>query len=338
MAKENIFDKEAISAFYQKVLKEIIPNASHKSLSYVGPPTTKAGAIYLDLADTNDINKGSRYYYTKPYKFIHYTSLSNAINILRSKVIRLYSLNGMDDKQELSVSTKWLNKEISDYELAEIKKKIFCFSMCEIETETKRRSLPMWREYSQDGLGIGLVFSFDKKYANDWVHYMVSKVHYNEIFLKPFLEMHNKYNEFRKEHLLTITSFDEMFYKYYSFHKHPIYSHEKEVRLLYNQGFGLSDKPAVHYDILRGQKTCYLELELEWEWDKKTYDFIRSQSIEPKNVVPKITVDKVILGYRLSNTTKWEIADTIRELTKLYKKKPGLIESDLSDSFNVKPT
>ena len=50
-------------------------------------------------------------------------------------------------------------------------------------------------------------------------------------------------------------------------------------------------------------------------------------------VKPVISIDKIILGYRINNTAKYEIAEVVQQLTKDYKKKPDVVNSKLQTQF-----
>lgn len=336
---ESILDHEAIDYFISNVLKPFLPNARYASAGYFGPAeSTRASQINMDLAYSNEINVGSKYFYNGKYSFVHYTSIPSLLSILKDKKIRLYNLFGMDDKEEFEIPLNYSNKKLSDYEIKEIKKRIFCFSMCQTEIERKEESLPQWRSYAQDGQGVGIVFSFNKKNANDWVHFMLSKVYYHTKSLDTFLQVENLYNEFRTKYDLTISNFDEIFYRYFAFHKSRIYNSEKEVRLIYCQGFHQYNEPQIKVDVTRtNKKTSYVELDLEWSWDEKTKEFITKQGIEPKNVRPIVTIDKIIFGYRLSNAAKWDLSEVCHEHLKSFTKKPIIENSTLVSHFKNKP-
>lgn len=333
--EETIFDDKAIKHFYSDVLHTLLPRARHKSVGFFGSADVmRASDVKIDLADTNEINFDSPYFYDKNYTFIHYTSVQSLINILRNKSIRLYNIHGMDDKLEFTVPLKSLGKGLSEYDIDEIKKKIFCLSMCETYSEFKGQSLTSWRNYGFDGNGIGIVLSFNENYTKNWVYFMLSKVFYTDSALRKFQNLDRLYNEFKVKYNLTVNNFDSIMYKYFAFHKHKIYRSEKEVRLLYCQGLSYIDKPPIHYDINRKNgKTTYIELDLEWDWDAKTKDFIMTQGAAPSMVRPVVSVDKIILGYRIANKGKYEIANVIQKLTVDYKKKPDIIDSKLSNQF-----
>ena len=332
---ESIFDQNAIKHFYEDVLRQLLPNGRHKSLSHFGSPETKrASNIDFDLANSNDINFGSDYFYTKKYTFIHYTSIPVLLNIIKEKKIRLYNLHGMDDKEEFDVSLKYLPNNLSNFDIAEIKKNIFCLSMCEEDLEKKAQSLAQWRNYGQDGNGVGIIISFNRRSAKDWVHFMLSKVFYDEKHLTKFVKINNDYKVFKAKNNLALNNFDELFYKYFAFHKSSIYSSEKEVRLLYCQGFESFQKPPIKYDInRRHEKTSYIELELEWEWNKKMKEQLIKQGHTPKLIRPVIKLEKIVLGYRLSNKAKCDIANVLQASSSSFKKRFLIEDSPLFEHF-----
>ena len=330
-SRRSMIDNDLIEVFFSTVLKHILPKARYQSAGYFGPAeATRAGAISLQLSDFNEINEGSNYFYTNKYSFLHSTSVYTLLNIIKEKKIRLYNLCGMDDKEEFELSLRASAQKLSKYEIDEIKKRIFCFSMCEKDLEFKEESLPLWRSYAQDGNGVGLVFTFRKRYAKDWLHTMLSKVYYDKKHLEKFAKAESFYNEFRSVHGLSISNFDEMFYKYYSFHKSPIYKSEREVRLIYSEGFHSFDEPPVKYDITsRLKKTSYVELDLEWEMPP----IFRDRNF--RNLRPYITLDNIILGYRLgTNSAKWDLVDVIHTHSSKFKQKPEILDSPLLKHFN----
>src|SRR5436190_2017816 len=333
MKRKSIFDEKAIKHFYKDVLHQLLPKARHQSIGFFGAAQAKrAGNVRIDLADSNEINVDSPYFYTKPYTFIHYTSLQALMHILRNKKLRLYNLNGMDDKQEFIVPLKYLNKNLSEYEIDEIKRRIYCLSLCETSLEEKGQSLSAWREYGDKGNGVGIVLSFEEKYAKEWVYFMLSKIQYDKKAHQNFQAIDKMYNEFKVTHNLTINSFDNILYKYFAFHKHNMYKVEKEVRLLYCQGLSYNDNAPAHDDInRRHEKTTFIELELEWDWTQEQKEFIVKQGITPHMVRPVISIDKIIFGYRIANKAKYEIAEVIQKLTKNYKRKPFILNSKLQD-------
>ena len=160
---------------------------------------------------------------------------------------------------------------------------------------------------------------------------MLSKVYYDQKHLAKFLKVESLYEQFKSKYKMSISNFDEMFYKYFAFHKSPIYRSEKEVRLVYCEGFHSYNNPPIKVDVTKQyKKTTYIELDLEWEMPEKF------RKLNFKNIRPIITLDKIILGYRLSNTAKWDLAEVFNTHLKQFKKQPQIIDSPLFNHFNEK--
>lgn len=332
---DSIIDQNAVEHFHSDVIHYLLPNARHKSTFYFGgADVIRASNIKIDLADANAINEGSPYYYNNDYKFIHYTSVSSLINILRNKSLRLYDLSGMDDQLEFEVPLKYLEKKLSEYDIKSIKSKIFSLSMCELGLETKQQSLQAWQKYGNNGSGVGVVLNFNKEHCNEWINFMLSKVFYTEASMKKLRHVEKLYDKFKKDYNLTVNNFEQILFKYYAFHKHKIYSAEREVRLIYNQGFNHYDSPKCFYDINNHfNKTSFIELELEWDSDNKFKDKFLAEGLKVPMIKPFITVENILLGYRLSNKAKYELFEVIADLTKTYKLRPKVEPCKYDDYF-----
>lgn len=328
-------DDEKIKLFMNTVVKKhLLPNARYGSASALGPAgAEKFNYANIDLSDSFNIYRKSKYYYEGNYRFIHYTSITKLLSIIREKKLRMYDLRGMDDKDEFGFAYGSVLRDSESF-IENIKPKVFCFSMCEYEVEEKKKSLNLWRQFGADGYGAGIVIEFNKKDRSEWFRYMLSKVHYGERYLDKLKTTKAAYEAFRTEHTFSVQNVDEFFYKLFCFHKQDIYREEQEVRFLYNEGFSYHDKESELLDISSKMKlTSYHELAIEddrWEIDKgedrKYYERMR-------RIFPYITVKAVVLGYRLSNNQKWEIADALRPYLENYKHKPEIIASKLQGHF-----
>lgn len=323
---------------YFKILKKhLLPNLRWKSMSN--------GGRDFKLADTFDVYEKSRYFYTGSHLFLHFTTIPNLINILREKKIRLYSLAAMDDKDEFSGSFRKLDTEVGDWQIDEMKKSVFVLSMCEYAVEKEKESLNLWREYGDDGNNVALVFKIKSQLRNNWVHYILSKIYYEQDDLKPFIDTASEIKEYEDAKNFTETHFHIAFYRLFAFHKQSIYKHEREVRLLYSEGFYERDREKAKPDFKNNKNTQYVERELEWEPDEdllKRIETNREFSDKKKiskivhNLFPHITIEKILFGYRISNDKKWELIETIRQVmeNRGYKKMPTLDYSSLYEYFN----
>lgn len=336
--KESALNNEKIELFISEIVrKNLLPNAKYAGASAMGSANTKKFSYAnVELSDSFNNYRKSKYYYNGTYKFIHYTSIPKLLSIVREKKIRLYDLRAMDDKDEFNFGHKVLNKN-SSYITEDAKESIFCLSMCKYELEEKEQSLNMWRQFGLDGHGVGIVLEFAKSKQRNWIHYILGQVHYGEQSLDKLYRTCEFYDEFSKKHNFTIRNFDEILYKLFCFHKQHIYKEEKEVRLIYNSDFRLL-KPTEGIPDLNSklQKSTYHELELEWDrWKKFTGEMQKYQE-EAKQIHPYVTLDKIIFGYRISNSNKRNIAETVSKLKSIYNKFPTFENSTLLKYFQDK--
>jgi hypothetical protein len=333
--RKSALDDEKIELFISEVIrKNLLPNAKFTSASAIGAAgADKFSYASVDLSNSFANYRKSNYYFDGDYKFIHYTSVPKLLSIIRDKKIRLYDLRAMDDKDEFDFGHKVLNKK-SSYLTNEAKKRIFCLSMCNYELEDKEQSLNMWRQFGLDGHGVGIVLEFEKSNRSNWIHYILSRVHYGEQPLKKLYKTYEVYAEFSNKYNFTIRNFDEFLYKLFCFHKQHIYKDEKEVRLIYNRGFRTLQPTKGIADLnSKLKKSSYHELELEWDrWKTFTGDYQIYQE-RAKTIYPYVTIDKIIFGYRISNPDKWNIVDTVTAYKSNYNKFPTLENSTLLKYF-----
>lgn len=333
--RKSSLDDEKIELFISEVVrKNLLPNAKFASAFAMGAAgVDKFSYASVDLSDSFANYRKSNYFFDGAYKFIHYTSVPKLLSIIRDKRIRLYDLRGMDDKDEFDFGHKVLNKK-SSYLTKEAKKRIFCLSMCKYELEEKEQSLNMWRQFGLDGHGIGIVLEFAKSHRSSWIHYILSQVHYGDHTLKKLYKTCEVYVEFSKKYNFTIRNFDEFLYKLFCFHKQHIYKDEKEVRLIYNNDFRTSQPTKGIADLnSKLQKSSYHELELEWDrWKTFNGDYQKYQE-RVKTIYPYVSIDKIIFGYRISNSNKYNIVETVSVYKSNFNKFPNFEDSTLLKYF-----
>lgn len=333
--RKSALDSEKIEQFISEVVrKNLLPNAKFGSAFAMGTAETERFS-YSNVRLSNSFGnyRKSNYFFGGTYKFIHYTTVPKLLSIIRDKKIRLYDLRAMDDKDEFDFGHKVLNKK-SSYDAKEAKKRIFCLSMCKYELEEKEQSLNMWRQFGLDGHGVGMVLEFSKSHRTNWMHYILSQIHYGELPLKKLYKTCEAYASFSEKNNFPVPNFDEFFYKLFCFHKQHIYKDEKEIRLIYNSGFGALDPTKGIADLnSKLKKSSYHELELEWDRWKMLPDEHQARA---KTLHPYVTIDKIIWGYRISNSEKWNILDTISTYKSNYTKFPTFENSTLLKFFQDK--
>lgn len=333
--RKSALDNEKIDLFISEVVRKyLLPNARFSGSSAMGAAgAEKFNYANVDLSDSFANYRKSNYYFDGDYKFIHYTSVPKLLSIIREKKIRLYDLRAMDDKDEFDFGHKVLNKK-SSYLVEEAKQRIFCLSMCKYELEENEKSLNMWRQFGLDGYGIGIVLDFTKLHRSKWIHYILSQVHYGDQSLKKLYKTCEVYADFSKKYNFNIENFGEFLYKLFCFHKQNIYKDEKEVRLVYNSDLRAL-QPSKGIADLNGklQKTTYHELELEWDGWKKFTGNLQQYQERVKTIYPYVAIDKIIFGYRISKSNKWNIVDTVSAFKSNYNNFPTFENSTLFKYF-----
>jgi hypothetical protein len=251
----------------------------------------------------NHLYKATDYFYEKQsnfnYEFIHFTSLKSLLAILHSQVIRLQSLNKMNDPNEINFAADLfqLKPEFIENE----KKAILSLSLCEYQSKDPEiafntNNLDLWRFYGEDGNGVAIKLKIIN-HPLHWDSYHMAPIQYGKDSLKEWIKIKTKLDDFKLKYPELYIHFIKLF----CFHKNIHYKNEQEVRLIF----------AAHYDrnkddlsystssymnevcpkIIRKDKYYTNELLLV------TTNLTQAQkSYSVKS--PQIIIDGIILGYR----------------------------------------
>jgi hypothetical protein len=184
--------------------------------------------------------KSSDYYHeVKDKKFIHFTSLNTFFRIINNGYFLATQFSNHDDPLELLFAGNELKEVINKKSINQLKEYVFSLSMCAHTTETE--SFNMWRNYGDNGNGIGIVVSF---YPNEklWKNSFLSKVYYEneENCLDKFKKFQAAHLRFLKNNptskMERNNSGEEGIADYFAlflaFHKRYLYEGEQEVRFL----------------------------------------------------------------------------------------------------------
>lgn len=325
-------DHEKIKEFVALVNNSGLPNFKWASSWVMGAESIdKFDYAEVEFRNHNGAFRNSIYEYKKkPLRFLHFTSVASAIAILRSKTIRMYSLASMADKREMSCFND-LIIENNQWTMQEMKRRIFCLSMCEESLENNRKSLSAWRQYGSGGHGVGLILEFEPTYKNHWLEYNLSPVKYKDSQRKVAQNLFNKYKEFRATRNFNITNFDRLIYSLSAFHKDIEYLDEREVRLLYhtsefdNNTLTLG-KEIIHPDFRpsTGQAE-YINLKLE----NRPHKELAAALPAVVKMVPFISINKILTGPEMSTKQFNEFKETVGHLVKNYEVAPSIDRSIL---------
>lgn len=224
--------KRMVESYFENVVHPFFPNCNYTQITdkirngvHIG-----IGASVV-LSPYNYQLQGSNYYYHKELYFIHYTSLKNCINIIREQSFRIYALNSMDDTFELKFASREIFKNLKNEQIESWKKNVYSLSMCEMDIETKGKSLDLWRRYGEDGFGVGIVLRMDSQNQSMWYKRFLSKIYYDSNSIKDIVEKHSLFIK-QNRGFPILGDFQELLLNMCSFHKPQIYENEKEVRYL----------------------------------------------------------------------------------------------------------
>lgn len=340
-----------IDLYFEEVLKPILPNAQKGGHSSWGNADGTDQAVQMDLLGLAETYNKSIYSYTGPLTFIHYTSVDSIINILNSGEIRLYDLNNMTDPNELNYAFNHIAEEINPDKIRTLKSQLFSFSFCKYDAELLPDDFEMWRLYGLDGNGVGLVFTIDQDNRNTWHHCILSEILYGEDKKQSLLEFRKRDKAFKEKYKgqITLENTHELALAMAALHKDDIFRNEKEVRLLWttketNKTWIDHDTDYDIYETLNkeGNKTHYFNLKLYTpnlfqemrKMEKKTDEYSQAFVKFTKEYRPKIQIDKIILGYRIKNESRFKLGELLKTLSsKRYGTQIRTESSSLSKKF-----
>ena len=299
----------------REVLKEFAPEAEFKLISWIDK-NNNPSSLYLTSPNKNSEYLNGKYFYDENSSLIHFTDWKSLRSICENGTLWLFNFKKMDDPLEYVYSRGLFDTEDNVFNALE---NIFSVSFCKEELLREENILSQfnqWRLYGEKGKGACIVFSL----VNDpkgWESHHLSKVYYGD-----YTDIGSAKSDFGrlKECLIQLSQdkprigFD--LGKFFCFHKSYLYKSEQEIRLIYDarsDRFGslnkqYSFKGVYKYPILKSYESNdnkgvkYLKLPLNEKC------FIKSEEI------PKLKIDKVIIGYGYSKT---EYMDKGKEIKKL---------------------
>ncbi len=184
MEEEIDFDKQVIDELKNKYLEEVV-QPSFPFIEYFGRTSWSSQSnskpkAFFGLSEYFGHFKEGPYYFANANKFIHYTTLNNAVNIINDGFFRLNSLAYMDDPQEFLFAGNEILGNYEPFELQTLKENIFCISFSEYNNENGNAdNFDSWRLYGDNGKGVGIVFKFSSE-PSLWNGNYLSKIHYGK--------------------------------------------------------------------------------------------------------------------------------------------------------------
>jgi len=218
----NLDSQEKIELYVREVIQPLLPKAT--AGDWFGTGET----IKLHL-DKFQLFKETPFECDEVKDFIHFTSISNLVQIILNKSILLSDFNLFRDRREFRFANEWFDNRLGKPEYNELKSQFFAFSMCALNYE-RVKSKEMWRRYGGNGKGVCIHFSLDPKRL--YYNFFLGKVQYAENRINELISLKQRHRHFFKKHGWTISNGSEMLGVISSFYKREKFSDEQEYRLL----------------------------------------------------------------------------------------------------------
>lgn len=332
------YRRKKADLFLKKFIHPLLSNAEITGWGSVGSPKWFHRTARLSALSSNGAFKGSSYDYplTRSSRFLHYTTPQTLLSILREASIRLYDLNHMDDPKEFVFGAKDFGFA-GNYYLKEARSKLFSFSMVEIDEDGDAEDFNLW-QYGANGNGVAIVFSIDPSTQHEWGNYHLGRVQYSTRVPEHFDGLADKIRKFGQAENFHVRDFENLFVKLAAFHKSEIFEFEKEVRILHYHEHDLFSLPRtdkrwpldLSLDVGRnGQRSFFDRIYIGKAWESR---YRLPSQIDPdgtaNRLIPRLKIEKVIMGYRLNPKYVGDLCDSIHQLA--YEK--------LGETFELKPS
>ncbi len=309
-------------------LKGLYPNLEFGNSHLSSYNEKVASHIYDFKVDQKALN-GLEYQLNEEKEFIHYTSLEALFGIIHTQKIRLYNLFNQNDPFEFNYLLNNASVGLSEMEINKFKKSLFLLCFCRY-SEILKDDFNLWRLYGNNGNGVGIVFELEN-IENEWSDFLIGKVLYgtsNAAYKKldVAIEIINNYINNKG---LQLDRLPKLIGYLLLFHKHDIWSVENEYRLMgfleydkfyqpinnYSNPFERSLRPLISKT---GIETAFIEFPLSTYLEEGLIikDDYEAHIID-KQVIPKLRIKKVVLGYNISEKT----SNRIKELLLHYSVK-----------------
>jgi hypothetical protein len=238
----------------------------------------------LNLFSQNQL-QGSIYDNNQSSSFIHFTSVTSLLEIIRSKKIRMSDFNSFSDPRELEFANSNFSNELTD--TANLKSKLFALSMCD-NTEENRNNETMWNSYGCDHKGVCIELKLHNS-PNSLNNFHLGKIIYSpNSKISKLVDLKRRHDHYSGK---TINNLDSLLISVSSMYKRKQeFSTENESRLLafipnHFKGYDPTSFP-IHYKFNHDKMftESYLELPLE---------------NEDGSNLPVLSIEKIYTGKKL---------------------------------------
>lgn len=227
--------------------------------------------------------------------FLHLTSVTKLLEIIRSKTIRMSDFNSFKDKFELTYANNNLVENKLDFK--NLKSCLFALSMCE-DTEKNRRNEYMWEKYGDNHKGVIIRLKLDKC-KSVFLDFCLGKIQYNETNnISELNELKVRHNDFKMKYGKAIDNLDTILLSACSMYKKKWYKKENEIRLL---AYVWKNQNEIH------PKNHFPEkypIRHRYNPTKEIIEYFMELKLEHENAndkcsFPYLSIDEIILGHDL---------------------------------------
>lgn len=305
MSEKNLSFDENIKLYSEKVLKPFWKNNKFSNISSWSSPGESPNSFEATTSVYSDLLNGTTLEYKGPFKFLHFTSITNLISMLKSRSIRLYDFNNFNDPTELTFSHKYFKLHPTEYDLTHYKRQFFGFSMCAYSQDFIENNINLWRLYGNNGEGVCIVLSIDPFSISKIYNYSFGKINYvkDSNKIQEFEDIIERDKWFNEQYNFSCENLADVIAPLCCFYKSSLFEIENEVRLFHYQPLGaygsIDYKNILKSEINRhGRKVLYHELPL---------------TTVPNHTIPQMKIDMVYLGYNLNAQTLDDTFEVIKE-------------------------
>ncbi len=291
-----------------------------------------------DVNISSNLLMGSCHEVKNDVELIHYTSVNSLFEIINSKKFRLTNATQTNDPKELIYFFDQFDESVR-MNLMKQATNMFVASFCEYDSSiNESEHYSMWRNYGDNGNGVGIVFKLaNQNIQNKWIDSALGKIEYGSE--SKSIELVKKYlsivSELKANGEFSIGELPKLFIQLACLHKSPIWSEENEIRLFRFINWDKfewryqNNERSFRNQIKATYKGGFLNYFTEIDLDNEARLGTARQIVEQANKVnepmmfsedmafdiyPALTIDKVILGYRIAGKQKHEIVDVSRQL------------------------
>jgi hypothetical protein len=300
-----------INDFFEFVIKDSFPNSKIQNSESHGSPT-KPPNSFKGIVSPKNLFVGTRYEIPENCNLIHYTDFHSLLSILNSGFFRMSEFKNFKDKSEFIYSSNFLNhppfSNLKSPDIENLKKDLFGFSSCLSNDDTKRNHY-MWNMYADNAKGVCIEFQIKLNNPS----YTFGKILYGNENLDIIDRIKNQTEIFMINNKnFTVSNFIQFISTVLSFHKSKKYHYENEIRIFHLRNKFMEDVN-IYQDLNSNfDKTNFCKI----YHDISKHPNYKTETCDKTyfNLIPRIEIKNIILGYNLSNQQKNNIKMKIDEI------------------------